>query len=393
MSFMTAKQRNVLVVVTAAIALLLVARIFKKQLYGDLSTQTPAQTAVWDKQRMDQPSELISWPWPKASRSTPHPGVTHWLAKAKDGTTADLLCFDFAANPNLRLELYAQDEDDTKPFDNVVKFWPMGVGQATQHLNKRLQTSKSGQVVAAWNGPFFGYYRSAPIPDETAFHLAPVVLRGKVFHNTGNHRWTFGVRYQNGQPVFKTFHLPGQPLLEKEFDYASGTVQCLIKDGKPLKLEPFPKGKDDFRKAPVKSTPQEVGHIPYFDHAKFARVSLAWSQDNKQLYMLLIKELDSESASIDALQRGVAYPGGWLVSDIQRFWLSMMKQGKIWNAINNDAGDVAQMTLRQADGRYLLVSPRGDHPKFDRRVFTPEFKDVPQGGALMYFYVSDKSVR
>lgn len=82
------------------------------------------------------PAALTTWPWPQAVQDTLGPGVTHWLDRSSpDGTALDLFQFDFAANPHLRLELYDQDEDDAKPGDNSVDYWPQGVGQATRHLN------------------------------------------------------------------------------------------------------------------------------------------------------------------------------------------------------------------------------------------------------------------
>lgn len=344
---------------------------------------------------LEAPSELTEWPWPDAKRDEPHKGVTHWTARARDNTWVDLIEFDFSRNPALRFELYSQDEDDAKPLDNVVTFWPLGVGQATSKLNKRFGAAKTPSVVAAWNGPFFGYYRSAPIPRETAFHLAPIVLRGKVHFNTGNHRWTMGVKYVDNKPVFKVFHLPGRVLLEREFDFATGTLQCLVKDGKALKTEPFPRGPNDFRKPPVPSTPQEVGHIPYFDHAKFSRASLAWSRDSSRLYLLIVREpnSDSEGASIDRLQKWQSQSGGWNVPDVQRFWMSMAKQGRVWNAINSDAGDVAQLALLLPSHEYLMVSPQCDNPSFERRPFKPDFAGAPQGGSLSYFYVRDAGVK
>lgn len=334
------------------------------------------------------PSELTVWPWPGAKTQELRSGVTYTFARQKDGTALDLLRFDFAKNPRLRFELYAQDEDDAKPWDNVVQFWPMGVGQAVRHFTQKGR----GPIVAAWNGPFFGYYRSAPIPKETAFHLAPVVVRGVVKHNTGNHRWTFGVKMEGGKPRFKVFHLPGRPLLEKEFDFASGTIQCLIKDGKKLRLQPFPAPGTEFPAQPFPSTPQEVGHIPYFDHAKFSRASMGWSKDSQQLYMLLVREPqgDTEGISIRGLTDGVPQGRGWNVADLQRFWGAMQERGLIWNAINSDAGDVGQLAYIQPNGKYQLVSPQGDNPSFERREFSPQFEGAPQGGALMYFYVREE---
>ncbi len=86
-------------------------------------TAVPVQIGA----RLDAPAELSQWPWRKARQSTLHRGVTHWLAKQSDGTTLDLFRFDFTANPALRLELFDQDQDDEKPFDNEVKYWKRGV--------------------------------------------------------------------------------------------------------------------------------------------------------------------------------------------------------------------------------------------------------------------------
>lgn len=343
-----------------------------------------------------RPSEHATWPWPDAARSSPHRGVRHWLVASRDGTSCELLEFDLDANPNLRLGLYAQDEDDAQPMDNNIRFWARGVGQVTRDLNQRAASSKQGVVVAACNGPFFGYrHASARVQDEIGFHVAPIVLRGHAFHNTGNHRWTFGAKYLGGRPHFKTFHLPGRAQMEREFDWASGSVQCLIKDGRALKLEPFPSGPRDFKKQPVASTPSEAGHIPYFDHAKFSRVSLAWKSrpdgSASRLFWLVVREPDgaSEGQSIDDLARWKPQARGWNVPDVQRFWLSMLRAGLIDNAINSDAGDCAQLVYRLQDGRYQMVSPIGDNPKFERKVFGPDFKGAPQGGTVMYFNVRD----
>ncbi|MDF2441678.1 MAG: hypothetical protein JWN98_2662 [Abditibacteriota bacterium] len=336
-----------------------------------------------------EPSEHSVWPWPRARVDTPHRGVTHWLAVSRDGTICDLLRFDFKANPRLRFELYSQDEDDKQPFDNIVQFWPMGVGQATRHLNRRF--ARSGPVIAAWNGPFFGYHHVAPIPAETGFHLSPVVLNGRVYHNTANHRWSFGVKYFEGKPRFDVAHLPGRKLLAERFDFASGTVQLLLRNGRAFALAPFPTGPRDFKKQPVPSSPHEAGHIPYFDHAKFSRASIGWSDDHSRLFVLIVREPNgvSEGQSIAALSKWLPQSEGWNVPDLQRFWLSMARTGWIDHAINSDAGDVAQLTYRLPDGRYQMVSPIGDWPRFERRVFDADFHGAPQGGSVMYFYVRE----
>ncbi|RYF46702.1 MAG: hypothetical protein EOO38_13620, partial [Cytophagaceae bacterium] len=114
------------------------------QVPASTATPVPIRAPLHPDKSVLSPSELTKWPWPKAQPQTTHQGVTHWLATQKDGTTCDLMRFDFAANPRLRFELYSQDQDDEKPWDNVVEWWPMGVGQAIKHLS----SDGRGQVLA-----------------------------------------------------------------------------------------------------------------------------------------------------------------------------------------------------------------------------------------------------
>ncbi len=243
---------------------------------------------------------LAKWPWPGAKKDSPTRGVTHWIDKTSfDNTVCELIEFDFKANPRLRFAMFDQDSDDAKPWDNHCLYWKRGAAQMTQQLNK-----SEGRVIALWNGLFFGYHGGSKWATGAAFHVSPVVINGKV-HNWGsNHRWTFGVKYQNNMPVFKTFHKPSPQILAREYDFGGGSAQCLIKDGKPLKLQPF--GLPPV-KQPVPSTPQEAGHIPDFDHMRSCRASIGWTKDNSKLYLLFIKEPDSESASIIAARRGGGY--------------------------------------------------------------------------------------
>ncbi|HEX8833536.1 MAG TPA: DUF5693 family protein, partial [Abditibacteriaceae bacterium] len=76
-----------------------------------------------------------TWPWPHATREELSTGVTHWFDKsARDGTTLDLLEFDFARDPRLRFGLYDRDEDDAKPFDNRVKYWDEGLAPTVEKM-------------------------------------------------------------------------------------------------------------------------------------------------------------------------------------------------------------------------------------------------------------------
>jgi hypothetical protein len=313
------------------------------------------------------------------TRDEPHPGVIHSFARAADGTELDLLEFDFAANPGLRLELYDQDEDDAYPFDNGVKYWARGVGGAVAHL----QQQRRGPVVAAWNGLFFAA-QGGWGPEGTGRHVAPVVLNGEPRYNVGNHRWTFGVQYGGGTRQFKTLHLPDRKQLREEFTFGAAGAQCLLREGQPLRLEPFPGERDEIKRTPVPSTPQEAGHIPVVDHVKTSRTSMAWSRENDRLSLLIVTELDHEAAGNVALRRGEPQVGGWSVADLQRFWQAY----GAWGAVNIDGGAVTQLAYRGRTGGYTVLPPRWAGS--NARITLPaDLAGAPAGGTLMYFYIRD----
>lgn len=310
------------------------------------------------------------WPWPNSTEEDLGKGVHRWFTdKTEDGTTLDLLRFDFEENPRLRFELYDQDEDDAKPFDNSADYYGMGVGQVVRHLADQ----KRGKVIAAWNGLFFAYGTPGGGPGVTAHHIGPVVLNGKARYNVGNHRWTFGVKLDKGKPVFKTLHMPAMEDLESEFDFAAAGAQLLVRDGKPLRIADGDNG------------PDAAGAIPVVDEMRTSRVSLGWSKDNRYLYLLFVNEPDTETASKIAVRHGQPSTGGFALRDLQRFWNS---QGA-WGAINSDGGAVAQMTYLRRDGKYEMLPPRlveGNR----RLVFDESFEGAPEGGTLMTFYVAER---
>lgn len=334
------------------------------------------------------PSPGAKWPWPSAKFRVLARGVTQTSFKTADGTLLDLFEFDFAKNPRLRWEIFDQDEDDAKPFDNKVLYWNRNVARAT----KQLETQGRGPVWVAWNGAFFGYNKKSG--EEDAFHVSPVVLRGKAYFNTAQHRWTFGVKNTPSGPVWKTFFKPDRATMEREFDFAAGSVQCLIRNGKSLKVEPFPKVGGQFKAQPVASTALDAGHIPYFDHMRTCRASIGWSRDNKKLYFLAVKEPDDEGAFSVALSfavrgqiapGGVTLGGGWTVPDVQRFWQS---QG-VWGAINSDAGGVLQWVARGPKGDREMVPPRLANGALKLKVAPDWMGAASGGGAMMYFFVRE----
>jgi hypothetical protein len=354
------------------------------------------------------PAPLATWPWPHATITHPYPGVTYWTDRSSpDGTVVRLVEFDFDQRPGLRFAIYDQDQDDSIPNDDTVDYWPMGVAQATSHLN----TVGKGVVIAACNGLFFDTDGSLYPPNGAAHHVAATVRNGVVHYNVGNHRWTFGVKYgAHDAPAFALDHMPDRMTLIRDFTFASGGAQCLIHDGKPLALRPFP-GPDELpEKQPVPSTPAEVGHIPVVDHIKTSRVSFGWTRDSRRLYLLFIRQGGTEGGSIQAFRmRGMGShaearsrmlaQGGWDVADEQRFWEKL----GIWDAINSDGGEVAQLALIDPDGRYDVYPARWASPveEIPDQILggTPSLHlpsarslpPLPTGGSLMYFYIYDSS--
>ena len=329
------------------------------------------------------PSPLAIWPWPQAVKDTPHFGVTHWLdTSSPDGAVLDFFDFDLKTNPHLRFEIYDQDEDDARPFDDFADCWPHGVGWATHHLN----TTGRGQVVAAWHGLFFNCDTvTVPRPVGSPYigrHVTPVVLDGQVHANVGQARWTFGAQYDaQGHPTFKTLLMPDKATLARNFTFAAGGAQCLIKNGRPQKLHPWPNLDEPAPHQPVPCAPGEAGYIPNVDWIQTTRATVGWSRDNKHFYLLFVKQTGTEGGAVMA-SRGHGPPmGGWTVFDEQRFWLAK----GVWGAINSDGGDVGQLTFLQPDGNYLLLPPVAEQ----RLVFPPDFANAPPGGTLLYFFVRD----
>ena len=315
------------------------------------------------------PHELASWPWSNEVLEDVARGARLNRTTGADGTACELYEFDFGVNPRFSLALYDQDQDDEKPFDNsasitrtvdqVVGDWSagrkfVGEGRPLPPSDSPLRFAQGGEVVLAWNGPFFAYDRSGP--EVLGRHIGPVVFGGKIRYNVGNHRWTLGWKVgalagsltksgAESPHSIQLLHLPKKGELA-EYDFAVSGVQALIKKGKALRLEPFPKFASQIKQSPVPSTPEEAGHIPMVDHMRTSRTSLAWSRDFKKLYVLLVRESDHELGSKLGLKRGEAQQAGWTLADLQRFWLSL----GAWGAINSDGGDVMQRWVRLPSG-------------------------------------------
>lgn len=369
----------------ALLPLLLVLLFMAKTFVQRYSGVIPVASLLTDND-IAAAAPLAAWPLPGAKPESIHCGVTHWLAH-RDGTTIDVFHFSWKENPRLRFEILDGDSDDEQPWDNHVRYWQRGVAQATKSVND----SRHGEVLAAWNGLFFGYASpDITSPKSEAFHVSPIVIDGVVHTFTANHRWSFGVKYTKSGPHWSIAHQPSRAWLQKNIQWGGGAAQCLVLNGKPLKLRPFPAPGEPPLPQPVKSTPEEAGHIPIFDHIRTSRASLAWERDGQTLWLVFVKESDGETASKIAFRYRRALQGGWTTADVQRFWLALQMQTGPLTAVNSDAGDVAQMTYLQADGNYTLLPARWAGATFERKTFSPAFTNAPVGGALMFFYVREK---
>jgi hypothetical protein len=320
--------------------------------------------SVLTREPIDAPSKLATWPWPNAVRETIDAGVTHWLDRSSpDGTVLDLFEFDFRRNPHLEFSLFDQDQDDEHPFDNQAAFWERGVVAITKKLNEE----GSGVVIAATNGLFFGFTRTGS--GGVASHVAPVVVRGVPRFEGGPHpRWTFGVTVGKRGPLFKQREgAAGEQL--RPYIYASGGAESLVREGK---LAPLPPG--------------SVNKSIAFDRMRTTRVGIGWTRDPGKLYLLFVKEPDSEALSLMAAEHGISAAGGWSVPDVARFFVAL----GVWGAINSDAGDAGQLIYRTPSGRYELVPPRWSSPEM-RMTLAPDLSNAPSGGTLMYWVVRDTS--
>jgi Phosphodiester glycosidase len=319
------------------------------------------------------------WPWPDAVSTTPHAGVTRWFAVSQDKTELELMQFDFKSNPRLRFELYDQDEDSVPPYRDDADYVRHGVGAIVKHLNNQA----SGQVVAAWNGLFFSYSGG---PGKGGSHIGPTVIAGKAHYNVGSIRWAFGVSYKSGHPEFKVIHEPDIHAMERALDYGAIGAQCLIKDGAPLRLQPFPLPDAAPLRTPVPSTEQEVGHIPRVDFIWTSRTSMGWSKDNRYLYLLVVNAPETETESWLAMYGGSSAVGGWSLRDLQNFW----KTFGAWGAVNSDGGILTQFCYELPDGRYSLLPSRAASSN-KRLILEKDLNGAPGGGSMMTFYVRDSS--
>jgi len=342
------------------------------------SCKSPTSKALIPQRLAPELSKDATWPWEDAVRSSLYRGVTTWRTSTADGTSLDLIRFDFSSNPELRFAMYDQDEDDANPLDDRVDYFPRGVGHIVEELNRRPNES----VIAAWNGLFFAYDRSpGSPPNGWARHIGPNVIREAARFNVGQHRWTFGVKNVAGKPNFRAIFQPTIAQIRGAFDYAADGAQLLIKDGATLRVQPFEESLTGSR--PVDSD-LDVGAIPGVDWMRTSRTSMAWSKDGRFFWLLVIMESDHEVGSKLASKYGGEDRGGWTLADLQHFW---QKVG-VWGAVNSDGGVVTQLATISPSGGYDLLPPL--QAGLRGRLHLGDLSKAPPGGSLMTFYVSER---
>jgi len=339
------------------------------------------------------PSVLAHWPLVGASTNDGPRGARYFGARDADGTDVSVAEFDFVANPKLRLELFDQDSDDKTPFDNHARYW----GRNAAYILAHKGDAESQSIAVCNGGPF--EFDHTHLRDD-AWHVAPVVFAGKAHYLKESSDflplWTFGVRGDaNGTPRFETLLSPSHRQLNG-FRFATGGVQCLVKDGAPLALgEPPKDGKWPDAKAPESG---EAGSLGRFDWTKTSRVSLGWSRDGSKLWLLCVHDPQPQSAARVALSARVRggeeassppFGCGWSLRDVQGFW----KSKGVWGAVAVANGDFSQFAARRSDGQIDFIpshvaglfwkTARGR----TRLVCPPTLKGAPTGGSALFYWV------
>jgi hypothetical protein len=244
-----------------------------------------------------------------------------------DGTTMRLFTFDFVAHPNLRLRLYDADSDDRIAFDDTNSSY---MGQGIDLIGAKLDRAaraQGAQLLLAINSGFFGAREH-----RVAFHEAPVVIDGTSHYNVDlirpkDQAWVFAVsspdQIRAGTPRFRLAPEISWEELGK-YQTALAGVRPLRVDGRSLELKPG-----------IGST-----------KLRCARTSIGWSANGDTLYVLIVRDPDTEGASNLQRRGQIPQTGGWDVGEVQAFW---EKQG-VPNAILLDGGESTQAVYRNAQG-------------------------------------------
>jgi hypothetical protein len=117
--------------------------------------------------------------------------------------------------------------------------------------------------------------------------------------------------------------MPDKMTLAKNFTFASGAAQCLVRDGKPQNLHPWPKWDEPPPPQPVPCAPDEAGYIPNvgLDPDLTRDDGLVARSESIFICCSSPRPGDETGAVMASHGHGPA-TGGWTVSDEQRFWLA-----------------------------------------------------------------------
>lgn len=277
---------------------------------------------------------------------------------ARDGTITRLFTFDFRKNPNIIPGIYDRDSNDFHPYDD----------KNTSYYGTPAKTVFNSYIhnpIVVANAGFFTWTKNGHIGS----HVAPVVVDGIARYNLlcGPDEWTFGWKYTNGIPKFLLLQGVQFNQLEKRFDSALGNVRPLIVNGKPL----------------------ELGPGAGVTRLKCSRVSLGWSENDGKLFLLVVRDPDSEIASISKWKNNLKQTGGLDLIQVQNYW----KNRGIKNALALDGGDSTQLVYKQhssitSTGSARLSITLGYLNDKPLRIWLPMFPLChSDAGVMNYIYI------
>ena len=290
----------------------------------------------------------------------------------RDGTQIRLLSYDLSA---IDADIYDADSDDARPFDDRNATW---LGQAMPLVWRRSENYSGGKTLCIVNGGFFG----AQFP-YIARHEAPIVRGGSAHYDSRvlENDWPtqnclLGWRRTTGKLKFFITEDAQFADLTNQYDGALGGVRALIVNGKARDLKPGMGGTT----------------------LKCSRTSVGWKEG--QLFILSVRDLDGEAASLRANKREKAgepnvQVGGWDVRQVQQLWESR----GVENAVLFDGGESTQLAFRTSHGD-VFNSHSSYH--FTRTPFYINRKPLrfvlpmlpgfeANGGVLNYFYVKTRT--
>jgi len=293
-----------------------------------------------------------------------------------DGTGVFFFSFDFAANPNLRLRLYDADSDDASPLDDAnTSYMGQSLDLVQKKLDRRLKTEQR-KLLCVFNAGFFGAHG-----DRVAHHEAPICVDRVAHYDVDLMRppdqWcVFGVslaeRISGGAARFRVVSRVPFEQWPHEFETGIAGVRPLRLSGNSVPLAPG-----------IGST-----------FLKCSRTSIGWNETADKLFVVIVRDPDSEGASNLQRKSGGQQTGGWDVAEVQKFW----QQQNVANAVLLDGGESTQMAWREQSGEdvflrggYHSCLPLGHwrgRPVLAFPAMLPRLQNYR--GVLNYLYIDDK---